>query len=172
MACLSVRVARDGLSRIRVEGAAWRYVERLPQLAERIAFEFGESLQGWQALHQVSDLTVRDRTMTGHIDGGDPYIGRSLLRVRGDDCPAIVLRMRLAAGQGGQFYWATESSPVFTEERVVNFPVQADGQWHEYRQEVGKHAQWAGQTITAIRLDPGNGASSGEFAVEYLRAAK
>jgi hypothetical protein len=29
---------------------------------------------------------------------------------------------------------------------------------------------WAGQTITAIRLDPGNGAQSGEFAVEYLRA--
>jgi len=172
MACLSIRVARDGLSRVRVEGAAWRSIQRLPQLAERIAFEFGESLQGWQAFHQVSDLTVRDGAMVGHIDGGDPYIGRSLLRGRGDDCSAIVLRMRVTAGHGGQLYWATAASPVFVEERVVNFPIRADGQWHEYRLELGKHPQWAGQTITAIRLDPGNGAQSGEFAVEYLRAVK
>ena len=31
---------------------------------------------------------------------------------------------------------------------------------------------WAGHTITAVRLDPGNGAQGGGFAVDYLRAVK
>ncbi len=169
-ACLAIRIARDGPSKVRIDGAAWRYVERLPQLAERIAFEFNESLEGWLPLHQVSDLAVRDGALTGHIDGGDPYLGRSLLRVRGDSCPVIVLRMKVTAGQGGQLYWSTESAPGFSEQQVVTFPLQADGEWHEYPLEVGQHPKWAGQTITALRLDPGNGAPSGEFAVDYLRS--
>jgi hypothetical protein len=50
--------------------------------------------------------------------------------------------------------------------------VQADGRMHEYRLEPGRHPGWSGQTITALRLDPGNGAASAEFAVEFVRGGK
>jgi hypothetical protein len=33
--------------------------------------------------------------------------------------------------------------------------VQADGQWHEYRLELGRNPRWRGM-ITRLRLDPCN----------------
>jgi hypothetical protein len=72
----------------------------------------------------------------------------------------------------GQLYWGTAAEPGFSEERVLLFAVQADGRMHEYRLEPGRHPRWAGQTITALRLDPGNGAASAEFALESVRGGK
>jgi hypothetical protein len=77
--------------------------------------------------------------------------------------------MCVTAGSGGQLFWTTESSPHFAEDKTVRFPIVADGQMHDYRLEPGKHPLWCGQTITAIRIDPGNGADSGDFAIDYLR---
>jgi hypothetical protein len=77
--------------------------------------------------------------------------------------------MRVTAGQGGEFFWTTAASRSFSEDKKAVFPLAADGEFHEYRLEVGRHALWSGQTITAIRLDPGNGASQAEFAVECVR---
>jgi hypothetical protein len=172
VSCLSVRVPKDGPSAVRVEGAAFRSTPRLPQLAERIAFEFAETPEGWLPMHDVDELTVRDGTLTGRITGGDPYLARIMLRVRGNDAPVIVLRMRVTAGSGGQLFWMTEASPAFTEDKAMRLNVQPDGEFHEYRLELGKHAAWAGQTITGIRIDPCDGAASGEFAIDYVRGVK
>jgi hypothetical protein len=171
VACLSIRIVRDGPSAVRVEGARFRQVTRLARLADRIAFEFNDSLEGWIAMHQVADLAVRDGTLAGKMTGPDPYLGRSMLRVRGDDCPVIVLRMRVTAGAGGQCFWMTEASPGFTEDKSIRLNVQPDGEFHEYRLEVGKHRAWSGQTITGLRIDPSDGAPGGEFAIDYVRAA-
>ncbi len=167
--CLSVRVPKDGASTIRVEGAAFRSTPRLPQLAERIAFEFAETPEGWLPVHDVDELTVRDGLLTGRITGGDPYLARIMLRVRGDDSPVIAIRMRATGGRGGQWFWMTEASPAFTEDKSIRLNVQPDGDFHEYRLEVGKHAAWAGQTITGLRIDPSDGAPSGELAIDYVR---
>ena len=65
----------------------------------------------------------------------------------------------------------TESSPAFTEDKSrPTSTSQPDGQFHEYRLEVGKHPAWSGQTITGIRIDPSDGAAGGEFAIDYVRA--
>lgn len=171
LACLSIRIARDGASDVRIDGAAFRSVTRLPQLCERIAFEF-DALEGWVGLHQVGDLRAHDGLLAGKITGPDPYLGRMVLRVRGDDCPVILLRMRVTGGGGGQLFWMTESSPAFTEDKALRLAVNPDGQFHEYRLEVGQHAAWSGQTITALRIDPCDGVASGEFAIDYVRGAK
>jgi hypothetical protein len=170
IASLSIRVARDGQSAVRIEGAAFRQVTRLARLADRIAFEFTDSLEGWIAMHQVADLAVRDGMLMGKITGPDPYLGRNMLRVRGDDWPVIVVRMRVTAGRGGQLFWMTGASPGFSEDKSLPLSVEPDGEFHEYRLEVGKHPAWSGQTITGIRIDPSDGAPSGEFAIDYVRA--
>jgi hypothetical protein len=154
---------------IRIEGARYRHVDRLPEPADRIAFAFRRSAEGWMAAHDIADLGVRNGALCGRITGGDPYLVRGLLRVRAEDCPVLLIRLRLTAGHGGQFYWTTEASPAFAEDKVLNFEVQADGQWHEYRLDPGRHPLWAGQRITAIRLDPGNGAAAAEFGLEFVR---
>ncbi len=166
---LVVRLPGQGTWQVRVEGVAFRQVDRLPRPADRIAFEFDQSAEGWLAAHHIGDLEVRDGALAGSITGGDPYLVRSLLNVPADRCPVIALRMRVTAGQMGQLYWGTRQAPGFSEQRVVVFPLQADGQFHEYRIPVGEHPQWKGQTITELRIDPGNGARQAEFAIDYVR---
>ena len=169
IASLAIRVPRDGSSLVHIKGVTFRQGPRVPQLVTHIAFAFADSLQGWIAAHDVDDLAVRDGALAGKITGPDPYVIRPVLRVRGASCPVVVVRMRVSAGEGGQFFWATESSPDLAEDKVINFPIQADGQFHDYRLELGKHPLWAGQTITTLRIDPGNGASSAEFAIASIR---
>lgn len=94
-----------------------------------------------------------------------------LVHVAGDECPVIRLRMRLTAGQGGPFSWTTQSSPGFAEDKTVPSAIQPDGQFHEYRLELGCDPAWAGRTITAIRIAPGNAVSFGEFAIDYIRVS-
>jgi hypothetical protein len=171
-ACLAIRVPRDGESAIRVEGATWRYVERLPRMLKRIAFEFDGSLEGWLGANHLADLRIEGGALAGRITGGDPFLVRMAVRVAGDSCPVIGLRMRVTAGRGGEFYWTTASSPGFAPDKLLGFPLLADGQWHEYRLEPGKHPLWAGHSITGIRIDPGNGAREGEFAIDYVRCEK
>lgn len=166
---LVVRLPGQGVWQVRIEGAAFRRVERLPQPVDRIAFEFNESTEGWLGAHHIDSLEVREGSLVGSITGPDPYLIRSMLNVPAATCQAVVLRMRVTAGQMGQLYWATADAPGFSEQRVVGFPLQADGQFHEYRIPVGQHPEWKGRTITELRIDPGNGAAKAEFAIDYLR---
>lgn len=170
-AYLAIRIAHDGQSSIKVEGAKFRSVCRLPMPVDGIAFEFDESSEGWTPAHDVASLGVEDGTLSGKITGPDPYVVRMLVRVAGDEYPVIRLRMRVTAGQGGQLFWTTESSPGFGENKTVRFAIQPDGLFHEYRLEPGRDPAWAGQRITALRIDPGSVASSGEFAIDYLRGS-
>jgi hypothetical protein len=169
VASLAIRVQQDGLSQVHIDGALFRPGPCIPQLATTIAFVFSDSPQGWIAAHDVDELSIKDGVMTGKITGRDPYLVRPMLRVRGETCPVVVVRMRVSAGQGGQLYWTTESSPLLAEDKVINFPIQADGQFHDYRLEPGKHHLWTGQTITSLRIDPGNGARSADFSITFIR---
>ena len=100
--CLSIRIVQDGPSTVRVDGAKFRQVTRLARLAERIAFEFTDSLEGWIAMHQVADLAVRDGMLAGKITGPDPYLGRQHAPRAGGrlpgDRPADAGHRRAAAG--------------------------------------------------------------------------
>ena len=172
LAYLSVRVPSDGASDLRVEGVAFRRTDRLPQTADAIAFEFDRGTEGWAPQHDVAALDVRDGRLHGTIAGADPYIVRDLMHVRGDDYPALVIRMQATAGIGGQFFWVTEEAPTWGEDKQALFPIVADGASHEYRIELGTHRWWSGQNITGIRIDPGGGATAGTFAVDYVRGAQ
>ncbi len=66
----------------------------------------------------------------------------------------------------GQLFWATAEEPEFQDDKYLNFPVVADGQWHEYVIPVAGHAKWKGQTIRAIRLDPTTGGAASGSRVE------
>ena len=160
-------MARETPVALRIEGAHYRHVQRLIEVVSRIDFSFDRSPEGWRAERDIADLVLRGGALCGKATGGDPYLVRSLVRASGDDYPAVLIRMRATAGPAAQFFWATAASPAFDEAKSLRFQAQPDGQWHDYRLDVGKHPQWAGQTITAVRLDPGN--APGEFAVDLIR---
>jgi hypothetical protein len=169
-ACLSIRVPRDGRSAIRIDGARYSPGPRLPRLVSSIDFAFNDTLEGWVPAHDVSDLRAENGSLVGRITGPDPYLVRALVRVRGDDCAALRLKMRVNAGHVGKFYWTTERSPAFAEDKVTSFRITPDGRFHEYRLELRSDSRWAGQLVTGVRLDPAKGVSAADFAVDYIRA--
>jgi len=169
-AYLAVRVAQSGTAKIRADGVVYRAVRRLPYLVERIAFEFNDSSEGWLPANDISELIPQSGALFGRISGVDPYVVRSMLNVAGDRHQSLRLGLRVTAGSTGQLYWTTETSPAFDEQKTVRFPIIPDARFHEYQIELGQHPAWRGQTITGLRLDPSNGARSGEFNIDYLRA--
>ncbi|TVS13928.1 MAG: hypothetical protein EA424_20830 [Planctomycetaceae bacterium] len=171
-AYLTVRVNKDGRSRVRADGLYYRSVRRLPWLVEEIAFEFDDSLDGWLPGNDISEMLPLEGGLFGRISGPDPYLVRPLVQIQGDDVAVVNLRMRVTAGSTGQLFWTTETSPEFDEEKSIRFRIIPDGRYHEYRVLMQQHPAWKGQTITQLRLDPCAGARSGEFQIDYLRADK
>jgi hypothetical protein len=128
-----------------------------PEALKAIDFHFdGDAgLQGWGGFHSLSAATVADGALTLTFTGGDPYMIRSYLRIAPDQYSKLRVRMKLPPGHTeGQVFWTTATEPAFRDDKYLNFPVQGDGQWHDYTIPVGEHPKWRGQAIRALRLDP------------------
>lgn len=129
----------------------------LPKPLNAIDFQFktDADLEGWGPFGSLSEPTVKDGLLRLTFAGDDPLLVRSFLRLTPDQYSVVKVRMRLeSGGQEGQFFWTTSEEPGFADNKYLNFPIQADGQWHEYTIPVGEHARWKGQSIRGIRLDP------------------
>ena len=134
-----------------------------------INFDFTGSLAGWQLGPNLMAGRADPTALTLRVVGPDPQLYSPPLRVRGDDVPAVEIRMRATAGELGQFYFTTEASPGLSEDRCIHLQVVPDGEYHTYRLETGQHPQWAGQVIAAIRFDPVHGPEQADVAVDYMR---
>ncbi|NOX56722.1 MAG: hypothetical protein GXP27_20200, partial [Planctomycetes bacterium] len=125
-----------------------------PRPLTEIHFDFEKDCEGWGGLHSMSAPTVKAGILRSKIIGPDPYLTRGFLRVPPNRYSRIVVRMRLPAGQRGQFFWQTAAEPAFRDDKYVDFSTVGDDQFHEYVINVGTHPKWRGQEIRAIRLDP------------------
>ena len=170
-AYLVIRVPASAKGRVEVRPARYTARDRLPRLARELRFEFRRGPDGWLAAHHVGDLAVRDGKLVGRITGGDPYLVRGHLRVRGDDCPVVVIRMRCSHSGGAQFFWATSDSPDFSVDKSIRFNVEG-GEERDYILGPGGHELWRGHTITAIRIDPLSGVSPATFEIAFVRGQK
>ncbi|MEM0011256.1 MAG: hypothetical protein QXT84_06145, partial [Candidatus Bathyarchaeia archaeon] len=152
-----------------IEGVEAKPVSALPELRKFIDFDFQNSDEGWIAQNDIDNLGVNNGYLQGVASGGDPYMVRLGIDVNGDACPRIRIKMKITGGTNAQFYWTTEDSPNFAEDKVIVFEIISDGQFHEYVLDVGKHPMWKGKRITAIRLDPTNSAPGASFWIEYIK---
>ena len=168
-AFLTIRVTKDGKSSVQVEGVQPRRVSILPKIVKDVRFEFDDAAHGFLPAHDIADLRTENGMLKGTAIGVDPYAERYAMDVDGSAVKTIRIRMKVSAGGVAQFYWITQQSPGWAEDKTVHFPIIADNQFHEYVLNVGKHPLWNGQRITAIRLDPTNSAQNATFEVDWIR---
>ncbi len=174
-ALLAIRVPHTGRDLVEVSPARHRPADLLPVLARRIDFDFpGRSSSGFLPAHDVELRSGGESATLLRITGPDPYIVRPAISVAGDSVKAVLVRLRVHAGQHGQFYWTTKASPAFAEDKAIVFPLQADGRWHTYELPVRDHSLWRGHEITAVRLDPTNGAAAmgTQAEVDFIRGTR
>ncbi|MCL5271036.1 MAG: hypothetical protein M1457_10935 [bacterium] len=160
-ATLVIAPGRPGPAEIALAPARPHPCRLLVERAERIDFQFGESMKGWRLEHDLSDPAVRDGVLTLKVTGGDPYMTRGNCVIAAGPLGRVRVRMAVERADGtgndmAQFYWATEQKPGFGESRVVVMPIQADGRMHDVDFAVGAHPLWRDARVTAIRLDPVN----------------
>ena len=132
-------------------------VPRIP--GESIDITFAADTSGFQALNQCR-LSVRDGVLVVESFGEDPYLARPL-SVPADACEVIV-ELRTTVSTGGAVYWTCGRSSQWGEDKVRHFPLQADGQWHEYRVEIVTPGG-----LKQLRLDPG--AAPGVYEIRRVR---
>jgi hypothetical protein len=152
-ATAQVRLPRDGRHVVRLEGARRQAVDWAPPPRTSLDFSFTRDLDGWHADHDLQALVIADGALQAVTNGADPYMSRESLHVEGK--PGDVLVVRFASGGGGgSVFWATSGQQGFSPGRELNFGSEGGGTAQEVRIPVGEHKLWAGQTITALRLDP------------------
>ncbi|MGB9689920.1 MAG: hypothetical protein ACPLY8_13630, partial [Thermogutta sp.] len=126
---------------------------------ESIDITFAADTAGFQALNQCR-LTLRDGVLVVESLGEDPYLARTLA-IPADACE-VTLELRTTVSTGGAVYWTCGRSPHWGEDKVRHFPVQGDGQWHEYRVEIATPGG-----LRQLRLDPG--AAPGVYEIRRVR---
>lgn len=106
------------------------------------------------SFNDIRSAESSDEGLRGSIVGADPYmVSKPFAPQDAGKIKRIVVQMKTAAGKVGQIFWITQEQPTYSDKRHVDFPIQSDGQWHEYVIETGALTSWSGHLI-GLRLDP------------------
>jgi hypothetical protein len=170
---LVLKVMKPGRALISVDPVKRIDLPLWAKVKKAIDFQFNrdDDDEGWTATHDVEAIVVANGAASFKIIGSDPYLVRGNLDVDAEKAKTIVVRMKVTGGEGGQIYWSTKESSAIAEDKDVRFAVTADGQFHEYRVNMGAHPLWTG-TVTSLRLDPvnGKGASGASAEIDFIKA--
>ncbi len=167
---LMVHFEKPGTYKLEIQGVRRAKREVLPEKRTTLDFEFHNSTEGWLPKQSVGDVRAENDCLVFKVLGGDPYLGRANVQIPGSSVEKIVIRLKITSKppQTGEFYWGTATQPSPSESRVVRFELKVDGAFHTYVLDMSKVSQWKDQTITFLRLDPGNKGPA-EVAVDYIR---
>ncbi|MCX7048690.1 MAG: sulfatase-like hydrolase/transferase, partial [Candidatus Sumerlaeota bacterium] len=118
---------------------------------------------GWKAGGTCS-LAAKDGVLRVTSTGGDPNIVTN----QTPDCSGPLLfkvRMKCATKGAGEVRWTDAEVKTFGRIAYVSFPIQHDGQWHEYEAQMTVKGK-----LASLRLDPG--AAEGEIEIAWIRLVK
>lgn len=111
--------------------------------------------QGWTALNQLSELKVNKGYLDTNSLGIDPYLVSPIFAVDAQTSHTVTIKMKVSAAiEGiGQLFFITADDGNMSEAKSLRFPIQADGEFHEYKLHMSQVPGWKG-VIKQIRLDP------------------
>ncbi len=116
-------------------------------------FNTHNNFEGWKASN-VEDQSVNGGRYFINPQITDPYIYSAALSLNSGSYDAIEINMASNAPDGNaRIYFKTESSPSYSESKMVEFKVNNNGNWQTYTIYMANHNLWQG-TITGIRIDP------------------
>ena len=140
-------------------------------LATDFEYNFKSDDGLWTGAGDVTAVATAAGSITGTVTGPDPR----LLSPGGEETDldlnqyvTIWLRNDTSATKA-QLFFKTETSQSFSSDKRFDFPVKAnDPVGRVYHLNMGSNANWTG-TLTGLRIDPAQGASSGSFEIDYVK---
>jgi hypothetical protein len=115
----------------------------------------------------ITGLTASKGCLRGTASGGDPYVTGPLLDERSlRDTAGVAVRIYMSAAGPLELFWQNENGGFSSVRRAVQtVPGQ---QWTTVRFDLSADPEWAGMTISRLRLDPGSVGIT--FAIDYVAA--
>jgi len=104
---------------------------------------------GWQS-SKGARLQIVNGELRITSSGGDPWISTRDLPANAKGPFTVKLRLSSIGKGRGVVYFGTPTNPHYHLDRSVSFDLQHDGQPHDYEVVLPT------ETLTALRLDPGN----------------
>ncbi|MGB5983196.1 MAG: G8 domain-containing protein [Nonlabens sp.] len=139
--------------------------------ASDFAIEFNgndifDDYQAAQLTNIMEDGAVFKATSTG----GDPkLIKLDFLEMNGSDINTITVRMKAnIAATRFQLFWANDNGNIGAA-RTIFTDYTGNGTWQELTLDLTNEAEWVGQTIRSLRLDPVND-NNVNFEIDWIRA--
>lgn len=135
----------------------------------RVIWDFESGLEDWGLLKMITGLTANKGCMRGTANGWDPYVTSPLLGEKAlRDTAGVAVRIHMSDAAQLELFWQNENGGFASARKVVEMvPGQ---QWTTVRFDLSQHPEWAGKTISRLRLDPG--APGITFAVDYVAAVE
>jgi len=145
-------------------------VKQWQDISRMIAWEFNEdgNGEGWNPLMNLNDAGVAGGVLKGTSATNDSAFRSSELEINGEKFPFIVIRVKISKNSQGQIFWLTKSSQNYNEPMSFGFRIKGDGEFHEYKLNVGKNSLWLSDLITDLRFDP-TGEEGVTAEVDYIR---
>jgi len=133
----------------------------------REIWDFENGMDDWGLPKMITGLTAHKGCMRGTANGNDPYVTGPLLADRSlTGTAGVAVRMYFSADAQLELFWQNENGGFASARRVIQaVPGQ---QWTTVRFDLSSHPEWAGKTISRIRLDPGSNGIA--FAIDYVAA--
>lgn len=147
------------------------WLGRKPASAADFGFEFNQDddFQGWTTSADIPDALVADGLLSGSTLSGDTHLYVKNLNFNGNSVGNLAMKIRSSATGVVQLYWGRVGSTGYTASKMQQVNYTTANQWQICTFPVSTHAQWMGQTITTLRLDPIN-ASNQTFDIDWIRA--
>ncbi|MHB1034315.1 MAG: glycoside hydrolase family 99-like domain-containing protein [Pirellulales bacterium] len=128
-------------------------VRQWKSVSPQTAWEFDaeDDSEGWNAMMGTADFEVRGGVLKTRSLTGDPAM-TCAVRFDAAKFRGAVIRLKVDKGTLAQLFWTTTDAGE-SEANSLQFKTIADGQFHEYRLDLGKVPTWRG-TVKRLRFDP------------------
>lgn len=139
---------------------------------DKINFSFDkkEERNCWTPYLGLTELKVENGKLVGKIITPGYMICEFSDYIKGDDYPVISIRMKTTAGKNAKIYWITKDSPKWDEKKSISFPINSNGEFHNYNIELWKNENWRGKEIKAIRLNPiWDKETNGQIEIDWIK---
>ncbi len=129
-----------------------------PRRAMATSWTFDTDTEGWGGMMHVRDMRWDAGALCFQTTTNDPALRVATGDLKAREFEAIGFRMRIQ-GEGvseaaAQLFWSV-GNLAMSGATSMSFPVQVDGEYHDYRLPLGEHPRWRGR-VTSLRFDPCN----------------
>ncbi len=134
-------------------------------------FNVNANFEGWAGTAGTSNALVTGGLLTADVTATNSAIQIAPVNVTGPSSHLVQVRLRNnTSATAAKLYWTTEGDPTFNELKSAIVPVLPNNtNLLTYSWELRDNAAWTNSPVTALRLAPVATATSGNYALDWIR---